>query len=136
LGPYSTNTSDNTISTYNTNTDTIEIPNNSSNIKDIPVSGNGNNSLNIDWDNVLKKEARGIDNADLGEVQTVHDEYIITQKGIANKHKYHLPRNLATRFDGHKLWFKVTENEVDQYKNDSDSINYIYNHKIFLRILK
>ncbi len=59
-----------------------------------------------------------MDDADLGEVQETNRDYIITQKGIANRHKYNLPKNLVTKFDGNKLWFKITENETDQYKID------------------
>ena len=33
-------------------------------------------------EDVLKKEARGLGNTDLGEVQEVSPEYIVTQKGI------------------------------------------------------
>ena len=42
----------------------------------------GNSS--IPWDEVIKKEARGIDDYDLGEVQQVTSEHVITQKGIVN----------------------------------------------------
>ena len=35
----------------------------------------------IDWDNVIKKEARGINDFDLGEVQEVNSEQVITKKG-------------------------------------------------------
>ena len=34
---------------------------------------------------VLKKEARGTGNADLGEVKGVSDEYVITEKGVIDK---------------------------------------------------
>ena len=43
--------------------------------------------------NVLSKtEALGIDNTDLGEVQEVGIEYIVTQKGTLDKDKYYIPR--------------------------------------------
>ncbi len=41
-----------------------------------------NNRENIDWDNVVKKGAIGIDGLDLGEVHEVGDTYVITQKGL------------------------------------------------------
>ena len=34
---------------------------------------------------VLKKEARGVGDADLGEVKEVSDEYVITEKGVIDK---------------------------------------------------
>ena len=35
---------------------------------------------NIDWDDVIKKEARGSGDEDLGEVQEVDSDYILVQK--------------------------------------------------------
>ncbi len=76
---------------------------------------------NINWDDVLKKEARGLDDEDLGEVHEVGSDFIVTQKGTINKHKYYLPKNLAVKFDGHKLWFKITKDEVDKYKHINEN---------------
>jgi hypothetical protein len=47
----------------------------------------------IDWDDVIKKEARGINDEDLGEVQEVGDTYVLVQKGLINKEKYYIPQN-------------------------------------------
>ena len=41
----------------------------------------------IDWDEVVKKEARGIDDADFGEVQLTIGDTVITEKGITDKKK-------------------------------------------------
>jgi hypothetical protein len=46
---------------------------------------------NIDWNEVVKKEARGIDDADLGEVQLIMGD---TEKGIADKDRFYLPKAL------------------------------------------
>jgi hypothetical protein len=40
---------------------------------------------NIDWDKVIKKEARGINDADFGEVQLTIGYTVITEKGITDK---------------------------------------------------
>ena len=34
----------------------------------------------IDWNDVIKKEARGINDEDLGEVQLVEDNYVLVTK--------------------------------------------------------
>ena len=39
-------------------------------------------SSNIDWNDVIKKEARGLNDADLGEVQGVSNGFVFTQKGL------------------------------------------------------
>lgn len=69
-------------------------------------------SGNIPWDEVIKKEARGIDDYDLGEVQQVTSEYVVTQKGIVNTKWFQIPKRLAQEFDGNKLVLKVTEDEA------------------------
>ena len=48
---------------------------------------------NIEWNDVLKKEARGIDDEDLGEVQEVQGNYGPGQKGIINKEKFYIPKD-------------------------------------------
>jgi uncharacterized protein (TIGR02271 family) len=67
----------------------------------------------IPWDEIIKKEARGIDDADLGEVQEVNSDYVVTQKGILEKEWFHIPRNLVTSYDGNKLIFRVTKEEAE-----------------------
>ena len=39
------------------------------------------NSNNIDWHDVIKKEARGSDDEDLGEVQETDQDYVQYKKG-------------------------------------------------------
>ena len=66
----------------------------------------------IPWNEIIKKEARGIDDADFGEIQSVDSEYVLTQKGIIDKEFFSLPKNLAQGYDGDTVWFKVTEEEA------------------------
>ena len=68
---------------------------------------------NIDWDEVLKKEARGISDADFGEVQLTIGYTVITEKGIADKDRFYLPKSLVGKFDGYTLWFNITEDEAN-----------------------
>ena len=57
----------------------------------------------IDWDEVVKKEARGIDDADFGEVQLTIGDTVIIEKGITDKKRFYLPKSLVDKFDGHAL---------------------------------
>jgi hypothetical protein len=41
----------------------------------------------IYWDEVIKKEARGINDADFGEVQLTIGDTVITEKGVTDKKK-------------------------------------------------
>ena len=54
------------------------------------------------WDDIIKKEARGIN---LGEVHEVEPEIVVTKKGVVDKDKFYLPKSLVERFDGDKVWF-------------------------------
>jgi uncharacterized protein (TIGR02271 family) len=66
----------------------------------------------IDWDLVVKKEARGTDDYDLGEVQEVTADNILTQKGIVEKKWFQIPKHLALGFDGDMLTLNVTEEQA------------------------
>ena len=68
---------------------------------------------NIDWNDVIKKEARGINDADLGEVQEIRLENVITKAGVVDKEVYSIPKNLVERYDGHNLWFRVTKEDAE-----------------------
>jgi uncharacterized protein (TIGR02271 family) len=63
----------------------------------------------IEWNDVIKKEARGSNDDDLGEVQEVGQTYVVTQKGTIKKEKFYIPKYLAEGFDGDVLRFKLTE---------------------------
>ena len=70
------------------------------------------------WDEVMKKEARGIDDYDLGEVHDLDADTVVTKRGIVDKDKFFLPKNRAVRFDGHKVWFNVTKDQTKAFKKE------------------
>ena len=53
------------------------------------------NVSNINWSDLIREEARGINDDDLGEVQSFEDGYVVTQAGVLYKITYHLPKNLV-----------------------------------------
>ena len=77
---------------------------------------------NIDWNEAIKKEARGINDADFGEVQLIMGDTVITEKGVTDKKRFYLPKSLADKFDGHTLWFKITEDEANNTYRDIEEI--------------
>src|SRR5918994_2663648 len=70
------------------------------------------NSNNIDWEDVIKKEARGSDDEDLGEVKEIEGDYVLVQKGMINKEKFYIPKNMAESYDGNVLLFNISKEEV------------------------
>ena len=75
----------------------------------------------IDWNDVIKKEVRGINDEDLGEVQQVEDNYVLVQRGIINKEKFYIPKDQAESYDGDVLKFKFSEQELSQYQDEPPS---------------
>ena len=71
----------------------------------------------IDWKDVIKKEARGIDDADFGEVQEISNGLVLTERGIVNKVLFSIPQSVVESYDGKVLRFRLSEIEaVDKYQ--------------------
>lgn len=73
----------------------------------------------INWADIKKKEARGLEDLDLGEVQEIEGNDIILEKGIIDKTFYRIPKNLAINFDGHVLNLNVSEENLKKYEVES-----------------
>jgi hypothetical protein len=74
----------------------------------------------IEWKEIIKKEARGYEKGDdLGEVQEIGQEFVVTERGRVKKNKFYLPKILVAGYDGDVLWFNITEQEAeDNFKKD------------------
>ena len=78
-------------------------------------------SDNIEWTQVLKKEARGL-NDDFGEVQEIRQENVITKVGLIDKVTYSIPKSFVDTFDGHVLRFKLTKEEAETRFKTKDEV--------------
>ena len=65
----------------------------------------------IDWNDVIKKEARGANNEDLGEIQNLTNGYVLTKRGITTIEKFYIPQDKLESYDGHTIRFSVSEEE-------------------------
>ena len=65
-----------------------------------------------DWNEVIKKEVKGLSDADFGEVQEVNENYVLTQRGTLNKEKFSLPKSIPHGYNGRILLFDITEEEA------------------------
>ena len=78
----------------------------------------------IKSENLINKKAKGVDNIDLGEIQKITSEYIITEKKDTDinkdKDKIFIPRNLLERWDEDNVWFQVTEEEKESLKENQN----------------
>jgi uncharacterized protein (TIGR02271 family) len=69
-------------------------------------------SSTIDWNDVIKKEARGSNDENFGEVQDVSNGYVFVQKGILNKEKFFIPQEKVESYDGDILRFSISREEA------------------------
>ncbi len=72
----------------------------------------------INWNEVVKKEAKGKNDEDLGEVQEVKDNYVLVQRGIIKKEIFYIPKDQAESYDGSILKFKFSEQELGNYQDE------------------
>jgi uncharacterized protein (TIGR02271 family) len=73
----------------------------------------------INWNDVIKKEARGKNDEDLGKVQEVGDTYVLVQKGLISKEKFYIPQSEVEGYDGDVLRFKISEDDIrSKYLSD------------------
>jgi uncharacterized protein (TIGR02271 family) len=66
----------------------------------------------IEYEDVIKKEARGTNDDDLGEVQDIGQTYVMTQKGTFSKERFFLPKYLIEGYDGDVLRFRISKEEA------------------------
>jgi uncharacterized protein (TIGR02271 family) len=78
-------------------------------------------STDIEWDGVIKKEARGTNDEDFGEVQDIQGNYVLVQKGLINKEKFYIPKDQAESYDGDVLRFRISEQELSQFQHEPPS---------------
>ena len=76
-------------------------------------------SFDIDWNDVIKKEARGINDEDLGEVKEVKSNYVLVQRGIIDKEKFYIPKDQAESYDGNVLKFRLSQSDLSKYHDES-----------------
>jgi uncharacterized protein (TIGR02271 family) len=67
---------------------------------------------NIDWDEVIKKEARGSGDEDLGEVQETGQDYVLVQRGMINKERFYIPKDMVESYDDTVLRFRISEDDA------------------------
>lgn len=76
-------------------------------------------SSTINWNDVIKREARGSNDEDFGEVQDISNGYVFVQKGMINRQKFFIPQEKAKSYDGDILRFSVSRDDaMDAYQGD------------------
>jgi uncharacterized protein (TIGR02271 family) len=81
-------------------------------------------SSNINWSDVIKKEAEGINGEDFGEVQDVSNGFVLVQKGIINKDRFLIPQDLAESYDGDIVRFRLSEDDLLSTYREGAEVGY------------
>ena len=89
---------------------------------------------NIPWSETIKKEARGVDDADFGKIQEISSDSILTKKGIINTKLFDIPKDLVENYDGDIVYFKLTEEEaMNSYMRKEEDDSSIEQSEIMTR---
>ena len=59
-------------------------------------------------DELLRKQAKSINDEELGIVQDVEDDYVLAQ----GKFRFYILMYLIEKYDGNSLWFRINEDEA------------------------
>ena len=79
------------------------------------------NNTSLNWNYIVNQEARSVDdNADLGKIKGLFDQFIVTERGAINREKFYLPKSLIKNYDGEILYLNITEQEAkDAFMRDA-----------------
>ena len=66
----------------------------------------------INWNSIIKKEARGVNDIYLGKVLGIDEPFIITEKGNIIKEKFHIPKSLLDGYDDITVYCRISEKEA------------------------
>lgn len=78
------------------------------------MSSENNNEIN--WNEVVGKEALGENGLDFGTIREISDDYIVTEVGMLNKKIYHLPKTFVKYFNGVFLNFSLNVSDLPIYE--------------------
>jgi hypothetical protein len=67
---------------------------------------NDNNDVanSINWNDLLKHDARAIDGASIGQVQGLFEPLVVIEKGTLNKEMYYIPKSVIEKYDQNTLY--------------------------------
>jgi hypothetical protein len=61
-------------------------------------------TLNIPWEEIIHKRVRTTDNRDIGDIETVGNEFVVVKEGDVKIRHYYIPKSYITHYDGSSIW--------------------------------
>lgn len=80
----------------------------------------------LNWAEIEKKQARGNNNVDLGEVKAVGERYVMTQKGTLIKDTFYFPKYMVKEYNGQMVWFNVSEDQLEHFTKEQPPVREDY----------
>jgi hypothetical protein len=69
-------------------------------------------SSQVEWHRLISKGSRGIEDVDFGEIREVDSDYVITERRVINKERFHIPKQEVQGYDNNRVHFTLTEEEA------------------------
>ena len=63
--------------------------------------------LSIPWEEVIFKRVKTSDDVDIGDIETVANEYIVVREGVGKIRRYYIPKSQIINYDGSALYVAV-----------------------------
>ena len=63
--------------------------------------------LNIPWEEVIFKRVKTSDDVDIGDIETVANEYIVVREGVGKIRRFYIPKSQINNYDGSALYVTV-----------------------------
>jgi hypothetical protein len=64
-------------------------------------------TLHIPWEEVIFKKVKTSDDVDIGDIETVANEYIVVREGVGKIRRYYIPKSHIENYDGSTLYVAV-----------------------------
>ena len=69
-------------------------------------------SNQVEWNGLISKEGRGIDDGDFGEIIQVDSDNVITERSIIDKEWFSIPKQEVQGYDNNRVHFRLTAEEA------------------------
>jgi hypothetical protein len=64
-------------------------------------------TLNIPWSEVIFKRVKTTDDIDIGDIETVANEYVVVREGVGKIHHFYIPKTYINNYDGSAIYVTV-----------------------------
>ena len=66
------------------------------------------------WMDVTNESVHTSDDVDIGDIEAINRDFIVVKRGIITVHYYYIPISKVEGWDGHVVWLKIPEKEVEK----------------------